>query len=189
MTVFEDVVSFFLNRMEQQEEDGACLDREREVIERFGEKPKLAPEETSVCMWAAARIDVRFGETTVFSFSTACQCFSCESARAFRCPNRRPLCAGAGQGCKRLGATLCCATCAGLDQTGPAYMHVLRSVFFIMAKEDQFTWLTPYTFEYFLHTQKYFDSKSEVRVPRVSGVNKVSPVLLWRFVGLRARHS
>eukprot|EP01047_Picozoa_sp_COSAG01_P021925 COSAG01_NODE_1287_length_10887_cov_17.346924_11_plen_966_part_01 len=140
MQVFEDVVTLFLNRMEQQERTTVCRDREREVSERFGEKPKLAPESSNVCMWAAARIDVRFGP---------------------------------GQGCKRLGETLCCATCAGLDQTGSAYMHVLRSVFFIMAKEDQFTWLTPYTFEYFLHTQKYFDAKSEVRVPRVSGVNKV----------------
>jgi hypothetical protein len=91
-------------------------------------------------MYAAARIDVRFG---------------------------------VGEGCKRLGGDLCCATCSTLDQKSPEHMHVLRSVFFIMAKEDQFTWLTPYTFEYFLHTQKYFDEDSEVRVPAVSGIKKV----------------
>jgi hypothetical protein len=37
-------------------------------------------------------------------------------------------------------------------------------------KEKQFTWLSPATFHYYLYSQKFFDSNSHAKIPRVSGV-------------------
>lgn len=77
---------------------------------------------------------------------------------------------GAGEGCNRLGQSLCCATCVTLDQTSEQYIHIVRSMTLMDFKEKQFTWLTPATFNYYLATQKFFDDNSHAVIPRVSGV-------------------
>jgi hypothetical protein len=75
---------------------------------------------------------------------------------------------GAGAGCDRLGQSLCCATCASLDQTSFNYVHILRSLAIMDMKEKQFTWLTPNIFAYYLYTQKFFDDTSEAVIPKAS---------------------
>jgi hypothetical protein len=77
---------------------------------------------------------------------------------------------GAGVGCERLGQSLCCATCADLDQESPDYIHILRSLTLMDFKEKQFTWLKPTIMTYFLDNQKFFDDESSAIIPRVSGV-------------------
>jgi len=142
LKIIPDVVDMFLDAKKLgiplSGDSPLCQDDVKYVDEMFLGPPKNSPVQNS-CVWAMARVDVRFGKV------------------------------GLGCARHGVSGGPCCKTCSSLQFAGETYTRVMRLIVVEQFSQSVFTDLSPENFEYFLATQTLFDDRVIGRVPTVVG--------------------